>query len=80
MSDITWTGDWSVVPATFGTDWMAAILDVRKTTIWSRCQQRTMSPRPIAWQAPYKWLKSSAQPVIEQGAPIRPRVLRRKVA
>ena len=80
MSAPNWTGDWSVVPATFDAAWMAAILGVKRTTIWTRCQLRTMSPRPIAWQAPYKFLKSACQPVIEAGAPIRPRLLRRKVA
>ncbi len=77
---VHWTGDWSVVPATFDAAWMAAILGVKRRTIWARCQRRAMHPRPIAWQAPYKWLKSSAQPVIEQGAPIRPRLWRRKAA
>lgn len=77
---VIWTGDWSVVPATFDAAWMAAILDVRRSTIWTRCQKRTMHPRPIAWQPPYRWLKATAQPVIEQGAPIRPRLARRKVA
>lgn len=50
MSAPNWTGDWSLVPATFGTDWMAAILGVKVPTIWTRCQKRTMTPRPIAWQ------------------------------
>jgi hypothetical protein len=77
MKAVDWTGDWSLVPATFDVHWMAAILGVRRTTIWHRCQRRTMSPRPIAWQAPYKFLKSTAQPVIEAGAPIRPRLLKR---
>ena len=75
-----WTGDWSLVPATFDCHWMAAILGVRRSTIWHRCQHRTMHPRPMAWQAPYRFLKSTAQPVIEQGAPIRPRLSRRKAA
>lgn len=77
---VNWTGDWSLVPATFDAEWMAAILGVKRTTIWTRCQKRTMSPRPIAWRAPYKWLKSTAQPAIEQGAPLSPRVWKRTAA
>lgn len=72
MSSVNWTGDWSVVPATFDTRWMAAIQGVKRTTIWTRCQKRTQSPRPMAWKAPYKFLKSSVQAQLEQGAPIRP--------
>lgn len=77
---VNWTGDWSIVPPTFDSEWMAAILGVRRTTIWTRCQKRTMHPRPIHWQPPYRWLRSQAQPVIEAGAPIRPRLGRRKAA
>jgi predicted DNA-binding transcriptional regulator AlpA len=77
---VNWTGDWSLVPATFDTEWMAAIQGVSRRTVWARCQKRSQHPRPMAWQAPYRWLKSSVQPVIEAGAPIRPRLLRRKVA
>lgn len=80
MSAVNWTGDWSLVPATFDSEWMAAIMGVKVTTIRTRCLKRTMHPRPIAWQAPYRWLKSQAQPIIEAGAPIRPRLNRRKVA
>ena len=60
---------WDQLPLVMGPQHVAALLDVRVSTVWRRCRQRTMRPRPRSWDRPYQWSRDAARHQMESGGP-----------
>lgn len=58
---------WESLPLILSCHHMAALLDVQVSTIWRRCAERRMTPKPHAYQRPYQWYREAVRAEFERG-------------
>lgn len=63
---------WDALPLILHCDHIAQLLGVQVSTVWRRCQQRRIVPKPHSWQRPYVWCRDVVRAQFERGMPRAP--------